>query len=60
VNGEVVGGLNPHDGREGSYYIRVEDDPDGEILCAADRKLNGLPQIVRAHPVIFMGPPGRF
>jgi hypothetical protein len=56
VNGEVVAGLNPHDGREGSYYIRVEDDPDGEILCAAARRLTGLPQIRRAHEVIFMGP----
>lgn len=45
IDGEVVGGILPRDGKEGYYYVRVEDDPDGQVLCNAIEALNALPQV---------------
>jgi hypothetical protein len=57
VKGEVVGGINPGVGREGYYYIRVEDDPDGQILCDATDLLDDLPQVALAVESIVEGYP---
>lgn len=55
VRGEVVGGIRGVAGLEGYYYVRVEDDPEGWILCRAVSRLDGLPQVALASPVTFVG-----
>lgn len=44
VDREVVGGL-ASETREGFYYVVVEDDPDGEVVCAAVETLDSMPQV---------------
>jgi hypothetical protein len=52
IDGEVIGGLPPVYG-EGAYYVRVEYDEAGAILCDAVATLKGLPQVGVAGPVHF-------
>jgi hypothetical protein len=42
INGEVIGGLPGVAGDEGIYYVRVEREEIGKILCAAEKTLNSL------------------
>lgn len=54
VGGEVVGGMSGLE-YEGCYYVRVEDDPDGRVLCEAIDVLYGLPQVGVATPSLAGG-----
>jgi len=58
VGGEVVGGIRSGD-REGFYYVRVEDDQEGQVLCDAMLALNELPQVSLATPSSFFEPQHR-
>lgn len=59
VNGVVIGGVHAVEELEGSYYVRVEDDPDGQILCDAVEALNALPQVLFAGEELFGFPDQR-
>ncbi|MFW6206908.1 MAG: hypothetical protein ACOC5J_03135 [Gemmatimonadota bacterium] len=50
IDGEVVGGIRPRDDIEGYYYVQVEEDPEGQILCDAIETLTNLPQVGNVTP----------
>lgn len=54
IQGEVIGGRHRGSG-EGYYYVRVEDDEDGQVLCQAFEHLNALPQVRRARAELLLG-----
>lgn len=53
IDGRVVGGVNSRKDTEGWYYVQVEDDPEGQILCDAIETLNALPQVGYAREELF-------
>lgn len=53
VDGEVIGGSRPRDDLDGHYYVRVEDDPEGQVLCDAVETLRSLPQVINASEELF-------
>ncbi|HEX7119554.1 MAG TPA: hypothetical protein VF212_12240 [Longimicrobiales bacterium] len=55
IGGEVVGGFGAGDhDSEGIYYVRVEDDEEGKVLCEAIETLNALPQFSVAMPELLV------
>lgn len=54
VGGTVVGGM--YGGPDGSYIIKIADQPSGEALCSSLKALSALPQVEVANPLLPAAP----